>query len=639
MKINVLLKILFESAMYRVFLLVCLGALSISRTMAQSPELEDARQGTACEAFKKLLDSRPKEILFGVDVKDNGDVYFNITNKDWLPRFLNKPTDGIAIDIVSKKRYDCSQATPAYTSLRKGEWLEPVYWPEIKKRMVDLGTDATVKIGKVSPNLQKEEIEGNLAFIKNGKVCYYSAFTDIDRSLWELLPMGLFADSLVYTEKISKDTLNQKPLIFTKKIQFIVPFPKNKAEYSAKDIKPLLDSLRLTDFKIKQLNIRAYTSVEGSLENNIRLQNQRANSMVKVLQQFQTGQIPTEISAMENWVEFKQDAQGTPLEKLMSLSHDETKKQLTDKSLLAQAENILSKHRKAVITIYLDKKTGLENQQNESLLSQFEQAVGSRDIKKATAVEQEIFDRISDGRLPSDYLNRLEIPKEKAFASLLNNHGIYRYMAGLAQTKEALSYFMKLQRLDPTNKKANYNVAALKLKLWAADSTVSKAHVFLNEIKSLRNVGIDISLVRRIIINYYITLSEQQMARSEYAQKDQSLAFIAQKYGELKLDDKDFLSLAKYLCYYSQCNQALGIIEKRLDKIDVAEDLLFYYINLMFYDARRSENQTFKRAIENGANINRKRFCHLFDAIQKGGASFQLLEDPSLKNTYCNSCR
>lgn len=40
----------------------------------------------------------------------------------------------------------------------------------------------------------------------------------------------------------------------------------------------------------------------------------------------------------------------------------------------------------------------------------------------------------------------------------------------------------------------------------------------------------------------------------------------------------------------------------------------------------------------NAININKERYCKLFNAVEKGGVKFQLLENEYLKNTYCENC-
>jgi hypothetical protein len=66
--------------------------------------------------------------------------------------------------------------------------------------------------------------------------------------------------------------------------------------------------------------------------------------------------------------------------------------------------------------------------------------------------------------------------------------------------------------------------------------------------------------------------------------------------------------------------------------------LLFYYVNLMFFDKKSDSSFDFRKAVENAVSINEKRFCHFFGSIDKGGAGFSLFEKDHLRKFYCKYC-
>jgi hypothetical protein len=98
--------------------------------------------------------------------------------------------------------------------------------------------------------------------------------------------------------------------------------------------------------------------VEGSLERNIKLQEQRALSIVNAIQSFQKPSIKNEISSSENWVEFLNDIENTTYQDLKNLSKAQIKAKLVG-SLSLEMEPILENHRKALITLELQKKGSL----------------------------------------------------------------------------------------------------------------------------------------------------------------------------------------------------------------------------------------------------------------------------------------
>ncbi len=59
-----------------------------------------------CKECITLLNNKPKEIQFGIQLDESHNLYFIVTHKEWFKELFKKSTDGIAIDIVSKERYD-----------------------------------------------------------------------------------------------------------------------------------------------------------------------------------------------------------------------------------------------------------------------------------------------------------------------------------------------------------------------------------------------------------------------------------------------------------------------------------------------------------------------------------------------------
>lgn len=603
--------------------------------------LTDARQDKFCTPTLRLIEEKPPEVLFGVHIDEAGDVYFTLNSPELFNQLFTGPQDGLTADIILKDQYACSQgAIPSEQRVPKGTLLTPVYLPELRKRM-DKGDPrlVNIKLGSVPAQwkTRTKDLEGNLVILKNGVICYYTKFVDIDRRLWGLLPMGLHTDTVISTEKLL-DTSSADLLRYTRKLQFTVPFAKNKAVYNKADLKPLYDSLHLTDYRIRKVDIRAYSSVEGAEHINRQLQEERSASMVRALQQYQSPSIQKQVLAAENWIEFLQDIQGTPYADWASLPREAIKAKLKDKAVAEKLEPLLGRHRKAIVTIYLDKKSGLENAPADNLPAQFKEALAQRKLYKASLLQQEVFERIADNRLPAEFANKLEIPQEKFYSLLLSDRETYKYQLGLTGEDEALENFKTLLKLDTASGRIRYNICALSFAFWQYDTTFLDQEVFLQDIQALPRYGITPALVQRMLINYHIVHCEHSMYRADYTAKDNSLFYIYSHYTDLKMSDEEVLSTAKYLCHYARCDVAEKLVAKRVGSIDVNEDLLFYYLNLHLFNADANFKQQYRKEINNAINLNRARFCRFFYSLNNGGASFQLLENPSLREVYCEYC-
>jgi hypothetical protein len=104
------------------------------------------------------------------------------------------------------------------------------------------------------------------------------------------------------------------------------------------------------------------------------------------------------------------------------------------------------------------------------------------------------------------------------------------------------------------------------------------------------------------------------------------------------MSDDDIVSLAQYFSYYAKYDWSIALLKPKINTIDVNEDLLFYYINLTVAKPEYTEKSEYRTIMLNAININQNRYCKIFDSNDKGGITFQLLDDHYLQKTYCENC-
>jgi hypothetical protein len=224
------------------------------------------------------------------------------------------------------------------------------------------------------------------------------------------------------------------------------------------------------------------------------------------------------------------------------------------------------------------------------------------------------------------------------FGSLLINSASFEYEHNDQNAAEALKTFMRLNDLLGGNPKVEYNIAALRLKVWLKTKSLPGNDPLRAKIESLRKQGIPETLVLRLMINYHIAQSEILYWERKFQEREQSLRFILDTYRKIKMNDADLTSMARFLSYNGRFDPAEKILEPRTKALDASEDLLFYYVMLTISDHRLTSSQGYRAFLLNVVNSNKSRFCHLFDPVAQGGLSFQILEDAFLKKTYCENC-
>jgi len=123
-----------------------------------------------------------------------------------------------------------------------------------------------------------------------------------------------------------------------------------------------------------------------------------------------------------------------------------------------------------------------------------------------------------------------------------------------------------------------------------------------------------------------------------YEAKDESIEFIIDTYEKFALSNYDYLSLAQFLTFYANQNDAIDVLDAKVRTITVDEDLLFYYLNLTITNTYNVASDNYRTIMLNAINMNQQRFCKLFNSSLNTGVTFQLLGNEYLRKIYCENC-
>ena len=481
-------------------------------------------------------------------------------------------------------------------------------------------------------NLLKSELEFNILFLGNRSLCRYQTIFNLQAYSWDLLDMGMYLDSLSIDDKKIGNIVEGFKIM-----RFEIPFQKNKSTYEASDIKSVYDSLNLTDFNIEAITIKAYASIEGSVERNLKLQNQRATSIIQALQSYQKPTIENEVTTAENWVEFLNDIEETEFAYLKDLSKKQIKNKLTA-SLSQKIEPLLKNHRKAVISLELTRKDYYESLNEDGLIEAFNISILNKDLMEAARLQNALFNRLKYLEISPGILDKLQIPEQLNYVQFLNNRSAFRYQLDERRILISKDELEKIKKLSPENKRVNYNLVVLKFKMWRFKFTEVNREKFIIEIRDLEKLGIAKNLIERMLMNFHIIKSEREMQIRDYDSKDESVEYIFDNYDDLKLSDTDYFSLAQFLAYYGNIDWAAELLSDKVRTINVDEDLLFYYLNLTLINKTLTKTDEYRTVMLNASTMNKERYCALFNSVEDDGVTFQLLEDIYLRKGYCEIC-
>lgn len=587
-----------------------------------------------CEPCFNYYNNKPEDVLFGIQVSKDGYLFLLMNDKKWFHKLIEDPTDGFAVDIILKEQFDCRRPNRMnYSFASKGVLLPPRYYKNFKYTM-EYTPEGQVKVllGKVPEELEGKEFECNLVLIQEKHVCHYHMFFNIQSHRWDLLEMLLLTreEELKKTEGITQ--------LLEKTLKFEIPFEKDKTVYSAEDIQSIYDSLSITDYTIKQIDVKAFSSIEGSTKHNLALQQKRAQSIVKALQSYQKEGINQTVFTAENWTEFAKDISNTEYAYLKNKSKEEVKAFVSTR--LQDFEPILTNHRKAIVELQLEKRTFDSVGTISTVKSMLSNAVREQNIERALALQNQLFKLANQQKLSYENASStIEIPKEKKNSILLNNELVLNQKSHETPFRKLYGELKELEKLDPENSIVEYNLAVTMLHLWSTNEPNVKQADIAKRITELSKKNFDKNRIGILRLNFNILLCEELVKRRQYKEKDQVLRQIYDSYKVTDLSESDLLSLAKYFVSYAKFRWAEEILAEKARQIDVEENLLFYYINLTIIDETVIRKGYYREILHNAVNLNNQRYCDLFKGMKEGGITFQLLENDFLKRVYCDNCR
>lgn len=585
------------------------------------------------------LSRMPKELRYSVGHTEDGMIYFYASDVEWLKTMINDVEDGLTVDLVPRSHFYCQNPTTTNPDHPyKGVLMPPVYKPDMQFKTDDEG-NVYVPLGYIPDSLRDIKLEENMMIINDKHVCSYNTFYNIKSHAWQLMNTGMYVDFKqklpVYAESDQYFSKHTQP----QELKVIIPFEKDKSNYNKEDFGELYDSLKLREKHIDSIHVSAYASVEGSRSHNEALVRKRAESILNALQAYQVKSFVSTVDAHENWVEFYTAISGTSLESLAKLPPEEIKKRLKEPETEKKAESLLGKHRKAVVTFYITDEKILSADSSMASPASFEEAINNKEIDRALQVQQAIYAAEQQGLLSPADVEELTIPKHKKYDVLRNNKALMQLDDNLESLNKSIDTFEELSKNDQNNCRVKYNLLSLKLRRWTYGQNLEDKNTLRKSLDALLRCGdVPATLVRRLQMNYNIILTSYYMKSGNYREKDRMLQSLYRASKRVKLRDDDIVSVAKYFSYYRNFKEAERILIPHIHRLDVSEELLFYFLNLALPNEDYTTQTYFNTLLINARQQNPERFCELFNSYYNGGITFQLLENQKLKDFYCDQC-
>lgn len=140
--------------------------------------------------------------------------------------------------------------------------------------------------------------------------------------------------------------------------QFEIYFDKNSAFSQTESVQVIADYLRNNNYSILNANLEGYSSIEGDIQQNIRLQQKRARVLFNLLQKYNTEPVMHDTVLINpGYNIFRQSIRNTSYQWLDSLSDEKIRTTVNSNHILLSAlEPYLKLQRKAVLNLVVAKR-------------------------------------------------------------------------------------------------------------------------------------------------------------------------------------------------------------------------------------------------------------------------------------------
>lgn len=590
---------------------------------------EDIKECKNCDKFKEW-----QALYEGLSVRDKK-IYFKYDDLKALKKLLKADNDGFAIDIVQRAQYEKENYNIMDNNLlSKGIYMKKFFAPKLfnpKKNLVKDPKSNSIEIvlGKFPPKITGD-YELNLHIIQGGKICKVILRSYMEEGVQESstpLEMILAAE----TESACNPPFQAKAEATT--LTFTIPFEKNKSTYNPDDIKPFLDALQEPDFIVDNIDIIAYSSIEGNVSANNDLQRKRAESIVSSFQKKQTKQIKPNIKTSDSWDLFQVDMEGTPYANLTKMSKEAAINEINTKPGLSnELEQYLAKQRFAKITMNVVYDIAGNEKEQKFAVSQFNKAVKNGDQKQAMKIMCFIQDNVMKKKYTEDAFAKLQIPAEGKFSNLWMNKVVYSYIRNKkVATPEHYTEMKKIATADPSNSYVTFNNLFCMVKLddvtdkkFLDDNQKKIDALYTNKVPKNNVDALNIEFQFKSM-GYYDTIPNSEANTQTLIDK------IKGFYNFKEASWQNSLKLAYVFMKFKDFKFATQILEPYLNQPKVDEKLVFGYISACSMIPEKYNSKSFVTAMRKAAALNKQKYCKLFGAPF---ISFQALDNPSVKEDY-----
>jgi uncharacterized protein YkwD/outer membrane protein OmpA-like peptidoglycan-associated protein len=559
---------------------------------------------------------------------DEDSIFIRSEEAGLLIKFFNNPSDGIYFDLVQRGQFVCEKNNLLHGSkIHDGKMLPPVLFKDIFKRnRIKDGKNMYASVCKRPKQLKEGWVALNYGFIKNGYSCQYTYLVTVPENNLRMLDL--------YPKWIYLPNVEFKPDSFKGNISFTIPFERNKVELAPKKEEQLKQKLGIYKPFITSVDLQTFSSVEGTAQTNLKLQENRASNIMNIVKQYYNDSLSINTQATENWDEFFELIEYTDKAYLKTLPKDKIKEKLKSKALLDSLDFLLSINRIARMNIGLD--AVIDNNSDPYLiLAAYKKSIEVEDSLKSFHQQNKLLDCITKLQFESTDMLPVEIPLKRKFLPHLTN-----YLA--VSIKDADVFFsqyirnmaVQASQIDPNYLPVKFNLCIIALKYMNQfNDTIlppSELERNMNECFKLGTVE-DSIIVNHMWLNYSILSVYTNWERHLYHNIDKHLLNIKKYYPGAQINESEAIELGLLFNMYARYQWTQELLHPYIKNKTKNEDLLFLFDQT--YASNKSgliTEEEWEKLLKKARKMNPDRFYRWVNE-----QNFQLMRDPAIKKEFC----
>ena len=596
----------------------------------------------------------------------NDSIYIQFSSLNSSRLFFQDKKDGLTLEFIPFKHYTSDSIYYTRHSRRNGACIfngfvkKPLYKKELydlikQQRKLRKSQSLIINFGKVPEYIQNELSEINLLVLDKNQIIDNISFKHLQGNL---LFYQVKADTIPVKFQVRDSEFSYKPDYDT--LIYKVHFERDETNTDYSELKKMLQQIDQKRYKPYYGIVTSFASVEGAVDHNIELYQQRAQNMINVIKSELKDSFQLFINTKENWALFHKQINNTKYEFLSDTSIEYIRRFLSLNQPLIDLDKELKQQRyvnlylvlKEVITEKTYINYAINDYYRTFKTANEKYSLSNMDKKKLSNLQHYIFNKVLEGKIGWHTLDTLPISfnlgKYNSTKQSFRQLEIDFMMFNLAYNKKLTDktkylYYKQLANINGTDP-----IVSLNYFIMSIDKRYSKIATYIDfsDMKVLSHFKktLDkfdktdtIKLIKDLKLYYHIENLFQVYKLNPFSNlsnNKNSIRFIYDYFMDSSLDENIRIRAAQYLILFESYDLAFNLIKDLYDNGTDNKEIITSYLILKYSNNNITDD--FYLLFLLAEEFSSEDWCNLFTGSNR--INFQILDYEIMRDFYCKQC-